>query len=228
MRELVVISGKGGTGKTSVVASFAALAVNCVIADCDTAYVQSFTYTATVFSNCFMSHLENVFVVAGGSAVVNNCTIVESEDVGDVREGASLAISNSILWSSLLADGPGETTVAYSDVQGGWPGIGNIDADPMFVDPSNGDYRLAPGSPCIDAGDNTAVPAGILTDLDGNRRFVIGTTMFQSTAEPRVDMGAYEYQPVSRVEVLLRVMYGSGRGGGGEAPRPTAVTCTSN
>ncbi len=33
--ELVVISGKGGTGKTSVVASFAALAQDAVIADCD-------------------------------------------------------------------------------------------------------------------------------------------------------------------------------------------------
>ena len=35
MRELVVISGKGGTGKTSIVASFAALARNKVLADCD-------------------------------------------------------------------------------------------------------------------------------------------------------------------------------------------------
>ena len=35
MHELVVISGKGGTGKTSIVASFAALADNCVLADAD-------------------------------------------------------------------------------------------------------------------------------------------------------------------------------------------------
>jgi len=35
MNELVVISGKGGTGKTSVVASFAALAEKVVMADCD-------------------------------------------------------------------------------------------------------------------------------------------------------------------------------------------------
>lgn len=35
MKELVVISGKGGTGKTSLVASFAALAQNAIIADCD-------------------------------------------------------------------------------------------------------------------------------------------------------------------------------------------------
>ncbi len=35
MKELVVISGKGGTGKTSIVASFAALADKVVLADCD-------------------------------------------------------------------------------------------------------------------------------------------------------------------------------------------------
>ena len=35
MKEIVVISGKGGTGKTSIVASFAALAKNAVFADCD-------------------------------------------------------------------------------------------------------------------------------------------------------------------------------------------------
>lgn len=35
MKEIVVISGKGGTGKTSLVASFAALAEQAVVADCD-------------------------------------------------------------------------------------------------------------------------------------------------------------------------------------------------
>jgi MinD superfamily P-loop ATPase len=35
VKEIVVISGKGGTGKTSLVASFAALADNAVLADCD-------------------------------------------------------------------------------------------------------------------------------------------------------------------------------------------------
>ncbi len=35
MKELVIISGKGGTGKTSIAASFAALAQSVVIADCD-------------------------------------------------------------------------------------------------------------------------------------------------------------------------------------------------
>ena len=56
----------------------------------------------------------------------------------------------------------------YSDVQSGWPGQGNIDADPLFVDPANGDLRLVPGSPCIDAGDNTAVPEALPPALDRN------------------------------------------------------------
>jgi len=35
MKEVVVLSGKGGTGKTSIVGSFAAIAQNKVMADCD-------------------------------------------------------------------------------------------------------------------------------------------------------------------------------------------------
>ena len=39
MKQLVVISGKGGTGKTSLVASFASLAERAVLADCALVYV---------------------------------------------------------------------------------------------------------------------------------------------------------------------------------------------
>ena len=73
--------------------------------------------------------------------------------------------------------------MAYSNIQGGWPGTGNINTDPLFVDLANGDLHLSSGSPCINAGDDAAVPKGTTTDLDGNPRF-IGT----------VDMGAYEFQ----------------------------------
>ena len=53
------------------------------------------------------------------------------------------------------------------------------------MDAANGNIRLQPCSPAINAGDNSAVPAGITTDLDGNPRFYNNGT---------VDMGAYEYQ----------------------------------
>jgi len=111
--------------------------------------------------------------------------------------------------------------VTYSDVQGGYPGTGNIDADPMFHDTDGPDdtlgteddnLRLLPDSPCIDAGDNTAVPADtadldgdgdtsepIPFDLDGNRRIVDGDRDGIST----VDMGAYESQ-VSIIGAIMR------------------------
>ena len=35
MKQLTILSGKGGTGKTTITASFAVLAKNAVVADCD-------------------------------------------------------------------------------------------------------------------------------------------------------------------------------------------------
>jgi hypothetical protein len=69
-------------------------------------------------------------------------------------------------------------TVTYSDIEGGWTGTGNIDADPMFADAASGDYHLGVGSPCIDAGTPAGAPAA---DVEGTPR----------DAAP--DMGAYEW-----------------------------------
>jgi hypothetical protein len=92
-------------------------------------------------------------------------------------------LANCILWGDSLDeifdDGTGSPNVTYSDVQGGWPGTGNIDTDPLFAD---ADGRLSFGSPCIDAGNDAAVPPGVTTDLDGNPRI-------QGVC---VDMGAFE------------------------------------
>ncbi|MAE72322.1 MAG: hypothetical protein CME06_17870 [Gemmatimonadetes bacterium] len=51
-----------------------------------------------------------------------------------------------------IEEAPGVATIAYSDVQGGWPGEGNIDADPRFTNIRGYDVLLRPDSPCIDAG----------------------------------------------------------------------------
>ena len=56
-------------------------------------------------------------------------------------------------------------------------------SSPLFNDSTNGDFTLQTGSPAIDSGDNSKVPAGITTDLLGNQR------IFNTT----VDMGAYEF-----------------------------------
>lgn len=57
-------------------------------------------------------------------------------------------------------------TAGYSDVKGGWPGAGNFDAEPLFVDAPGGDYHLRAGSPCIDAGSPLALdPDGTPADV---------------------------------------------------------------
>ena len=136
----------------------------------------------------------------GNSPTVTNCTFSGNSATygGGIYNSGSPTVTNCVLWGNSPNEISGiAPIVAYSNVQGGWPGTGNIDADPLFVDPNNGNLRLSPGSPCIDAGDNTAVPEDINTDLDGNPRFVDDpeTKDTGNGDPPIVDMGAYEFQP---------------------------------
>ena len=75
---------------------------------------------------------------------------------------------------------PTSLTVSYSDIAGGFAGTGNINADPVYLNPASGDLRLSPASPAINAGTTGAsVPT---TDFLGNPR------------DMPPDMGAYEYE----------------------------------
>ncbi len=74
-------------------------------------------------------------------------------------------IVNSIFWNNMPESigGEGSPAVTYSDIQGGWPGEGNIDAWPEFVNGPVGGYylsQIAAGqlldSPCVNAGNDAA------------------------------------------------------------------------
>jgi hypothetical protein len=83
-----------------------------------------------------------------------NCTIAHNTAEG--AAGGKFTMRNCIVWGNGAQTGavqlsPVEATVGYSCIQGGFPGEGNIDADPLFL--TAGDYHLHPDSPCIDAGD---------------------------------------------------------------------------
>ena len=147
------------------------------------------------------------------NSMVTNCTIAgnSAAATGGIGTGNSTpTVRNCVVWGNNPEQWPqigGGAMVTYSDVQGGWSGAGsnNIDADPLFVDADgpdddpdtweDNDYRLAAGSPCIDAADNTAVPEGIVTDLDGNPRFVDDPNTDDTGVgdPPIVDMGPYEF-----------------------------------
>lgn len=84
-----------------------------------------------------------------------------------VSSGKDVDVHGTILYwnlpDQLVVDASGLVQVEYSDVLGGWPGIGNFDADPDFWQLAAHDYHLLPSSPCIDAGDPLDPP-----DPDGS------------------------------------------------------------
>ena len=104
----------------------------------------------------------------GGNTIVGNM----ADDGGGICwYNSTGTVTNSIVWGNNASTGPqisGPCTVTYSDVQDGWPGVGNIDADPLFATGPQGDYYLSQTiagqpeqSPCVDGGDpDSAVPEG--------------------------------------------------------------------
>jgi len=147
-------------------------------------------------SNCLLEQNSSQWYPSGGiinygRCEVTNCTFVRNSNYALVHssghQGDYIMVQNSIFWDGgqEIADTSGtiDVQVSYSDVQGGWPGQGNLNANPLFVDPNAGNYRLLPNSPCIDDGNNAAIPPSVTTDLDGRPRIIAGT----------VDMGAYEF-----------------------------------
>ncbi|MBW8040720.1 MAG: hypothetical protein FVQ85_12050 [Planctomycetes bacterium] len=138
-------------------------------------------------TNCIFSG--NVAMVGAGmyngydsSPILKNCTFsgnLADDQGGGIMNiaGPRATLTNCILWGNMPDqiidyDYPisSNTTVLFSDVQGGWTGLGNIDADPCFADPCNDDYHLKSQagrwdpdsqswvqddvtSPCVDAGD---------------------------------------------------------------------------
>ena len=156
--------------------------------------------------NCrFSGHKEAIFFdCCNESLTVTNCTLTGNERAIGLDCDAIATLSNCILWGNnvIISNYDGTLIINYSCVQRGWPGEGNIDAEPCFVQPGywdangvwvEGDYHLLPDSPCIDAGDPNYIAEPNETDLDGKPRVIGG----------RIDMGAYEYCPPVPAEVRI-------------------------
>jgi hypothetical protein len=141
----------------------------------------------------------------------------------------TVTLANSVLWGNSDTSGTGESGQIYNDgplavryccVQG-WTGMlggrGNFGRHPLFRDADgpddivgteDDDVSLSYGSPCIDAGDNAAVPTDSCDlDEDGNTAELLPVDLnwcprFQDQHSvpdagnglpPIVDIGAYEY-----------------------------------
>jgi hypothetical protein len=192
------------------------------------------TTISSVVTNCTFSGNASpgsggaVSVAPGIATIINNCSFANNQAnfPGQAVSG-SAEICNSVFGqhpggAPLAGVGP----VSYSIVPAGSPlpaGVGNIIGDARFVNAlgpdgvagtEDDDLRLRADSPCIDAGDTTALPADVFDldndgdtteplplDLHGNRR-ALQTPATPDTGVPPdpplppaiVDMGAIEYR----------------------------------
>ena len=173
----------------------------------------------------------------GGSCRVAGCTITGNlAAIGGAGIEASnldfLRIDNSIVFANTsdepsfqIFPGGSPTTVRFSCIEGSFTGPGNIDQDPLFIDPGTGDYHVVVGSPCADAGHNNAVPLddfdldgdGITSerlphDLDGNPRIVADRLDFDPGCGlgAVVDIGAFETPGTPLNDVLFADVNGDG------------------
>ncbi|WP_167320865.1 right-handed parallel beta-helix repeat-containing protein [Desulfosudis oleivorans] len=116
-----------------------------------------------------------------GKITVLNCTIVRNTANS---AGAQVFLYNAqsgvVFKNAIIGTGFYKANctpaVTYCNIDGGYTGEGNIDADPMLT----ADFHLQEGSPCIDAGTSTGAPA---TDIDGDTR----------PAGSGIDIGADEH-----------------------------------
>jgi hypothetical protein len=131
------------------------------------------------------------------SSTLRRCTVAFNGGAGVRADGLGgfphpTVLEGTILWGNGddIADDPiaPQVTASYCDIGDGDFGTaaGNFSADPLFLAPLTGDYRLRFGSPCVDTGD-PATPAGA-PDLAGHLRPVDGDL----DGDERADVGALE------------------------------------
>ena len=139
-----------------------------------------------VVQNCLF--YENTGCPIYGS-YVSNATIVNNSGFVEVFTMTNSIVQGSYVWGEVSYsamdawDGGGEGNILLAHNNNG------SSPDSLyvrFIDPENGDFRLAYGSACINAGTPEISELGLPSvDLQGNPRVIDG----------RIDMGAYEFSP---------------------------------
>jgi hypothetical protein len=126
------------------------------------------------------------FWCGGKELSVTNCTVTANfvpsgGGGGGIFSSSGSLVKNCVIWNNSEFEQFGSPTqVAFSVIEGGYSGMANIDADPLFVDPVNYDFHITEYSVCVNGGTKSGAPQ---LDIDADPRPHQGT----------VDIGADEY-----------------------------------
>ena len=162
---------------------------NVALANCYGGGISVSSDFMTIISDCVISGNNADFgggINCGsndGFTEIRNCTI--TDNTADSTSGGSRVYKCSVSFTDCISRNnypeeiicdDGSAEVSWTNIEGGWPGEGNIDEEPLFVAPEYSDYRLLWGSPCIDSGNPDSL------DLDGTVRDM-GARSFDQSKE---------------------------------------------
>ena len=170
---------------------------------------------------------ESRYLVSVAHAVFSGNRAGASAGAVYIETSAWVDLVNSILWANEAPTDPeihledtSDLDVSYSDVQGGFPGTGNLDIAPLFADPGHWDDNATPGDP----EDDTWVD-GDYHLKSTNGRYNPSTGLWEIDAEhsPCIDaadpLSPYDAEPLPNG---LRANMGA-YGGTDEASKSSAV-----
>ena len=144
-------------GGSAFYASYASpTLMNCVVQGNVGSALQFVFAPEPQIKNCIIADNGTGLYCYESSPVLMNCTIADNTDEGIyVSVSGSPTLTNCIVWDGgITLSGAFATADArFSNIEGSWPGIGNLNANPMFRSYRSFDYLLAPNSPCLDMGD---------------------------------------------------------------------------
>ena len=146
--------------------SSAPVLTHCTITNCGTFYSGGGLYcdgSTPTLINCIIAENTGgayggggLFCTSDSAPLLLNCTIANNSayDTGGIHSArSSPVLVNCVLWGNPPREiQGGAPTLTYCNVRGGFPGEGNIDADPRFRSFAGFDYLLGISSPCIDTG----------------------------------------------------------------------------
>jgi len=108
---------------------------------------------------------------SGSAQIVNSTFAYNNTQAAAMGSGSSVTFLNSIVYFNAAGGTQvtGTADVTYSDVQGGFTGVGNINVNPVFL--STADLIIVPGSLCANAGSTNAAYKDLLfpPSLPGSR-----------------------------------------------------------